>query len=333
MKMKDYIDRIRAYFYRTNKPKYKIENGVLYMTSEQVEEPNGITTASEHCYKSKECSVVNVPFGEHKVGYNIELLTPLIANRGTTLILSPTDPTKAAITCTKKGGAYVEYPEITGFKFIVKAKCTAVIQTGRSHKAIVDHCNIESNELADYGLIIGDATEKGAIGSLVNETRIIKAGKAAILMLYTGGKHRVNESQMRFNPVGVSMDRGLLIIEHSEMDANEIQFDISGGVALFAHNSTFEGGVFKVSSLETFSLVECKVSGSKIELEDIGYLDLRKSRMNATPVSEGAARVNIKGNYVQPPEDYNKLIEVYCNSDNTIKGNTTGRGIELEPCN
>jgi hypothetical protein len=312
---------------------YSIQNGILYLTVNQLTATDGLTAASEYCHYSKECSTVYLPFGEHKVNYNIVLLTPLTATYGTTLILSPKDKTNPAIKCERKRGFYVETAKISNINFVVESECLAVIKTGRAHKAAINYCDIDCNFKAAYGIILGDEEEKGSIGSLVNETRIVRANKAAVGMIETGGKHRFNECQFRQNMVGISMDRGMIVLQNSELDKNPKHLEITGGVSCYVSNCTFEGGIFDVNKLEVFSFFESKASVCDFLFSNIDYLDIDKSRMNATAVSEGASKVSITGNYWQPPSNYEKAFEYYCNEDNILKGNSTGRNIKLATCN
>lgn len=312
---------------------YDIKNGILYLTAEQLQKKGGINEASAYCNKSKECSVLMLPFGEHSIKYNLSIYsgTTLTATKGTILNLSPADSEKPAIDLIKIKRPYVENCTIENIDIRIHKECEAVIQTNRSHKVLIRNCFIEGNKLAKTGIRIGSKTEKGAIGSLLYNNRIVRTG-IGVELVETGGKHRLDEMQIRFCNTGIEVARGMLVLENSELDHNDLHLDIKGDEGCFLSRCTLEQAGIKATNLKTFSMIDGKMSGGFIDLENVSYLELAKSKINGLKYISAGERVSIVGNYFQPPNIYSDLIDKYCDGKNIINGNHTGRGIKLKGC-
>lgn len=311
---------------------YEIQKGYLYLTEDQLLANNGINEASYWCHKTGNCGIVMLPFGDYDVKYNIQVYakTTLSAVQGTVLNLYPTDQKAAAVSLIRRKRFYVENAKIKNIAFVLKSPAQAVIQTNRSHKALIQNCNIEVDEHAPYGIIIGSESEKGALGTLLYNNRVVKASQAAILMLETGGKHRLDEMQVRFNKTGLQMSRGMLVIENSEFDANkEYHIDITAGVSCFINNSTFEKTGIRAHGIEVFSFTGSKMSQGFFDLEAVEYVDIHKSRLNGLKSFSGPNRLSFKGNYIVPPNTYDSMLEKYCDG---MSDNYTGRDIKLNEC-
>lgn len=316
---------------------HDIRDGVVYLTPEQFTSEDGVNIISEACSRTGACYWLKVPFGKHEVHYNIELFreTGLFANKGTNVDFYPADSTKAAISFNRINKFYASNIRIVGLTGSLKSKASAVIQTNRSHQALIRDCDIDVLYNSDAGIIIGSAIEKGAIGSEVRNTRIVRSTGPGVDLIEAGGKHYLNEVQLRQNRMGARMHRGMLIVNNSEFDNNE-EYSIlaTGDVGCYVNNSTFERTGFKASNLEFFVFEGSKTSSSFFDFENVEVAHIENSRLNGLSKLSGAKRLYLCRNYIQMREDlYQEVLDEFCNDDHIIRQNFApeGRG-DLAVC-
>lgn len=317
---------------------YNIIDGVIHLTPEQVTDSGGISKASEWASKSTLTSVVKIPFGTHKIDYHIELFnnTELTATRGTKLIFTPTDEKKACISFNRQSRFYAENIWVNGFIIEVTKAAYAAIQTNRSLETHLENIEIDNPDLLQYGIIIGGEGQEnsGAIGSFLNWNKIKKCTSAGIYFQNCGGKHIIENHQLRFNQVGIKSDRSKIIIRDSKMDANKgHHILIHSATGITVDGTTFEGSSIKLTDTETFMLIDSKNSNGEFIFDNVNYSKFEVSRLNKSAKISGADKIKMNGCYVQPPEDYEKLIEDYCDEDNVFTNNFTGRGVDLKDDN